>query len=92
MLIPLLFILVPVLSALLALGLAGFVLSRNWQAWGNRFLATGLLVVALYQGSLLAASLIPDVAWRLGLFRLALGVAALLPHPGSALPCPLANG
>ena len=35
-----------VLSTVLALGLSAFVLSRNWRAWVNRWLALGLLVIA----------------------------------------------
>src|SRR5574341_2540114 len=79
MLLPLLSILVPLASSLLALAVAGFVLSRNWRAWANRWLALGLVAIGLYQGLLLASALVGSGTWRLGLLRLALAAAAAIP-------------
>lgn len=70
---------IPLLSALSALGLAVFVLTRNWRAWANRWLALGLLVIGVYQALLHASSFAALGAWRPVLFRLALATAAIIP-------------
>jgi putative PEP-CTERM system histidine kinase len=75
----LLAILIQVLSTVLALGLSAFVLSRNWRAWVNRWLALGLFVVAVHQGILLAASQATSEEWTDVLFRLAFAAAAAIP-------------
>jgi putative PEP-CTERM system histidine kinase len=72
-------ILAPLLSALLALGLAAFVLCRNRRAWANRWLAIGLSAIGVYQAVMLASGLVGPGRWRLALFRLALAVAAVIP-------------
>jgi len=70
---------IPVLSALLALGLAVFVLSRNQRAWANRWFAVGLFLMAVHQMMLAASDLVGSEWWRLLLFRLALAVASAFP-------------
>ena len=70
---------IPLASALAALGLAAFVLSRNWRAWPNRWLAAGLFTIGLHQGLLLASGLAASGGSRLLLFRLAVGAAAAMP-------------
>ncbi len=77
-------ILISLLSTLLALGMATFVLSRTWRAWVNRWLALGLSSVALQQALMLASSLAEPAPWRLALFRFALAIMATIP------PCWLA--
>jgi putative PEP-CTERM system histidine kinase len=68
-----------VLSTVLALGLSAFVLSRNWRAWVNRWLALGLFVVAVHQGFLLAASQAESEEWIEVFFRLAFAIAVGIP-------------
>ncbi len=75
----LLVFLASLLSALLAVGLAAFVLSRNPRARANRWLALGLLAVGAYQAALLVSSLAESAEWRLRLFQLALAVLATIP-------------
>ncbi len=70
---------IPLLSTLLALGLAAFVLNRNLRAWANRWLALGLAAIGVHQGFLLASGLVEPGEWRLVLFRLALAAAATIP-------------
>jgi putative PEP-CTERM system histidine kinase len=79
MLFSLLAPLIPILSTLLALGLAVFVLSRNWRAWPNRWLALGLVVIGVHQALLTAAGLTAEAEWKLVLFRLALAGGAAVP-------------
>ena len=72
-------ILVPLLSTLLALGLAAFVLSRNARAWANRWLALGLASIGAHQALMLATVLAPTDDWRFFLFEFAFGAAATIP-------------
>lgn len=75
----LLVVVVPLLSTLLALGLAIFVLSRNRLAWPNRLLALGLTAIGLQQAMMAVAGFSAPDGWRLGLFRIGLGVGATIP-------------
>jgi putative PEP-CTERM system histidine kinase len=68
-----------VFSTVLALGLSAFVLSRNWRAWVNRWLALGLLAVAVHQGILSAASQVESEEWIEFLFRLGFAAAVAIP-------------
>jgi putative PEP-CTERM system histidine kinase len=69
----------PAISGVLALALAGFVITRDTRAGTNRSLALGLTVLGVYQ-ILLAFALSTDVAsWRLTIFRMAVGVSAIIP-------------
>ncbi len=79
MLFPLIAFLIPLLGTLLALGLAVFVLSRNWRAWTNRWLAMGLSAISMYQGLMLAAVVIRPIKWPLFLIQLALAIAMAIP-------------
>ncbi len=71
--------LVPVLSVLLALGLAAFILSRNPQASANRWLAAALSCVGAYQAFLLGCGMVGPGPWRLRLFQFALAAMATIP-------------
>ena len=70
---------IPLLSTLVALGLAALVLLWNRKAWTNRWLALGLSTIGVHQAILLASSLAEQLEWRLILFRLALAVFAAIP-------------
>jgi len=70
---------IPSCSALFALGLAAFVLSRNWRAWPNRWLSLGLTAIAVHQALLLGSSMM-GAGWQASvLLRLSLGVAPAIP-------------
>ncbi len=71
--------LIPLLSTLLALGLAVFVFSRNRRAWTNRWLAMGLSAISIYQGLMLAAVVIRPLKWPLFLIQLGLAIAMVIP-------------
>jgi putative PEP-CTERM system histidine kinase len=79
MLLPLFSTLLPVLGAILALALAGFVLSRNWRAWTNRSFALGLTAMGLQQVALTAAGFATSADWQLTLARFALAAGAATP-------------
>ncbi len=68
-------------STLLALGLAVFVVSRNRRAWSNRWLAIGLSVISIYQGLMLAGVVIRPIKWPLFLIQLGLAFAMAIPPP-----------
>ncbi len=70
---------IPLLSALLAQGLAIFVLSRNWKAWPNRWLAIGLTTMAVQQGAMLMLGFAGRPDWQLSLFRVELAAGAAIP-------------
>lgn len=70
---------VPLISTLLALGLAVFVLSRNRRAWANRWLAAGLSIIGLHAGIMALTGLLEKQEWSLLLFRLAFAAAAAIP-------------
>ena len=65
------------LSTLLALVLAAFVLTRNRRAWANRWLALSLAAMGTHEATLLASSLPALADYRLVLFRVALASAGL---------------
>ncbi len=70
---------IPSCGALLALGLAAFVLSRNWRAWSNRWLTLGLTAIAVQEALLLGSGMM-GTGWQASLLlRLSLGVAAVIP-------------
>lgn len=71
--------LIRILSALLALGLASFVLSRNKRARTNRWLALGLSAIGVYQAVMLGPDLVSQVEGKLALIRLALAVMTTIP-------------
>ena len=66
-------------STLVALGLAGFVLRSNRRASVNHWLALGLFVIAVHQALVLASGLAPSDLWHVALLRFAFGVAAAIP-------------
>jgi hypothetical protein len=66
-------------STLVALGLAAFVLCCNRRASANHWLALGLFVIAIYQALVLASSLAVSEPWHMALLRSAFGAAAALP-------------
>jgi putative PEP-CTERM system histidine kinase len=70
---------IPLLSTLVSIALAGFVLTRNSRDWTNRVFGLGLFIIAIYQAGLVGAELAPDMAWRLTWYRIALGAAFALP-------------
>ena len=78
MIFQLLTVLLPAASSLLAIGLALFVLSRNWRAWANRWLAFGLAVIGLHQTLMLASVTVASGQLRLTLVRLSLATAAMI--------------
>ncbi len=67
------------LSALVAVGLATFVLWCNRRASANRWLALGLFVIAVHQGLVLTSSLVPSGPLYVTSLRLAFGVAGAIP-------------
>ncbi len=79
MILPFIVILVEISGALLALGLAAFVLSRNPRAWANRWLALSLATIGIHQAILLGSSLPVPGKWPLLLFRMALAALATIP-------------
>jgi len=78
-LVPLLQTLLPALSALAALALAAFLLTRNCRARANRCLAAGLFAIGLHVAILAAPSLLGSRGGSLLLFRLAFAAAAAIP-------------
>lgn len=66
-------------SGLLALLLAGFVVTRNTRARSNQLLALGLTIVGLFQVLLAVPLFVQAPLWRLAVFRLALGLSAAIP-------------
>jgi len=66
-------------SALVALGLAAFVVRCNRRASANHWLALGLLVIAIHQTLVLASGFAPSESWHLVLLRSAFGVATAIP-------------
>jgi hypothetical protein len=79
MFISLLLNLLETLSAVLALGLAGFVFSRNQRAGVNRWLALGFIAIGVYQALLLSYGLAEPASSRLLLMRLTLAASAVMP-------------
>ena len=79
MLLSALAILVPALSTILAFGLAAFVLSRNWRASANRWLALGLSAIGVHQSMVLTSILVEPGEWRLALSRLTIAAAIAIP-------------
>ena len=71
--------LLTLISAVVALGLAAYVLRCNWQAFVNRWIALGFFVIAIYQSLALASSLVGSDAAQLALLRAAFGVLAAIP-------------
>ncbi len=70
---------ITVVSALVALGLATFVVWCNRRGSLNRRLALGLFVIAVHQALVLASSLVPSGPWHVTILRVAFGLAAAIP-------------
>jgi hypothetical protein len=69
----------PAISGILALTLAGFVITRDPRAASNRFLALGLALLGVYQVLLAFTLLTVPTSWYLAIVRMAAGVSAVIP-------------
>jgi putative PEP-CTERM system histidine kinase len=69
----------PAISGILAVALAGFVITRDARAGSNRFLSLGLTLLGVYQVLLAFTLLVDATSWYLTIFRMAVGVSAAIP-------------
>ena len=71
--------LLPALGALMALALAGFVITRDAWARSNQLLALGLTTLGLFQIFFALPPFIQEPRWRLAVFRVAVALSATIP-------------
>ncbi len=79
MLLSVITLVVPVLSALSALALAAFVLSRNSKAWANRWLAAGLFTIGFHVAMMAVPDFLKTQEWSLSLYQIAFAAALAIP-------------
>ena len=70
---------ITLVSAIVALGLAAFVLHCNRRASANQWLALGLFVISLHQTIALVSSMTSSAPWHGALLRLTFGISAAIP-------------